>query len=125
MCSPLSHLGEIVRSRIHSAFKYVGGKKEKKKIEYLGCDIEFYKDFLEKTFKPGMNWDNHGEWDIDHIIPLQYKQDSIKPTLEEVGKRLHYTNTQCLWHTENVKKGNRYCGDYQSDSESESISASG
>ena len=85
-----------------------------KKIEYLGCDIKFYKDFLEKTFKPGMNWDNHGDWEIDHIIPLQYKQDSIKPSLEEVAKRLHYTNTQCLWHTENLKKGNRYCGDYHS-----------
>ena len=73
-----------------------------------------------------MTWENQGKggWDIDHIIPVLYRQDGVEPSLEEVGKRLHYTNCQAMWHTENMKKGNRYCGDYQSDSESESISAS-
>ena len=45
---------------------------------------------------------------MDHHIPLAYKQDGVSPSLEEVAKRLHYTNTQPLWASENMSKGNRY-----------------
>ena len=52
-----------------------------------------------------MNWQNHGKlWHIDHKIPLKYNN----PTLEEVIQRLHYTNTQPLYATENIAKGNRF-----------------
>ena len=52
-----------------------------------------------------MSWDNYGEWHIDHRIPLAYKQDDKTPTIEEVAKRLHYTNTQPLWASDNMSKG--------------------
>ena len=57
-----------------------------------------------------MNWENHGTWEIDHIIPVLYKQDDIDPSIEEVGRRLHYTNCQPMWKEENRSKGNRYVG---------------
>ena len=54
-----------------------------------------------------MSWENYGsEWHIDHIVPLKYDN----PTLEQTIERLHYTNTQPLWATENISKGNRYIG---------------
>jgi len=53
-----------------------------------------------------MTWDNHGEWHIDHIIPLKYEN----PTIEEMIERLHWENTQPLWATDNKAKGNRYIG---------------
>ena len=28
------------------------------------------KEHLEKQFNDGMNWDNYGEWHIDHIKPI-------------------------------------------------------
>ena len=55
-----------------------------------------------------MNWENHGKWHIDHIIPIKY--DSNNLTLDIVKSRLHYTNLQPLWGTENIAKGNRYIG---------------
>ena len=51
-----------------------------------------------------MSWENYGEWHIDHKIPLKYN----KPSLEEVVQRLHYTNTQPMWASENMSKGCRY-----------------
>lgn len=57
-----------------------------------------------------MTWENHGVWHIDHIKPINYKENDIKPNLEEIVKRLHYTNTQPLWAKENIKKSNRYIG---------------
>ena len=109
-CNPLGHLKSTVSNRVRSALK---SKKSKASIEYLGCDIPFYKEYLENQFKPGMTWENHGEWHIDHIIPVFYKEnEKDKLTLEETIKRLHYTNTQPLWASENMSKNNRYIGDY-------------
>jgi hypothetical protein len=80
--------------------------KSKHSIEYLGCPIDEFKQHIEKQFKEGMTWDNHGEWHIDHIVPLKYNN----PTIEEVIERLHYTNTQPLLASENMSKGNRFIG---------------
>ena len=55
-----------------------------------------------------MSWDNYGDWHIDNRVPLQYKLDGKTPTLEEVAQRLHYTNKQPLWASENIANGNRY-----------------
>ena len=78
--------------------------KSKKTLEYLGCDIETYREYLEKQFDDGMTWENYGEWEIDHIIPVKYDN----PDFEVVAERLHYTNTQPMWRDENMSKGNKH-----------------
>jgi hypothetical protein len=100
-CDPLGHLSKIVRDRVYSALK---NNKELSSKEYLGCDVETLKAHIEEQFKEGMTWDNYGEWHIDHMTPLMYKN----PTLEQVCERLHYSNTQPLWASENKAKGNHY-----------------
>jgi len=102
-CDPKGHLCSIVRCRVRSALK---SNKSKGSLEYLGCDIEFYRNHIEKQFSEGMTWENQGEWEIDHIIPLTYGN----PTFEESAERLHYANTQPLWKVDNMKKGNRWIG---------------
>ena len=110
-CDPCGHLKNIVSTRVRDALK---NSKTERTLEYLGCDIIFYREYLEKQFKPGMTWDNYGEWQIDHIIPIMYKENEENEiTLEETIKRLHYTNTQPLWAYENNSKSNRYIGDYK------------
>ena len=89
-----------LRSRIYEYLKKGGYKKTKTTRDILGCSIDFYKEHLQKQFKQGMSWDNHGEWHIDHIIPL-----SSANTGEELFKLFHYKNTQPLWAEENLKKG--------------------
>ena len=102
-CDPQGHLSSVVRSAVKNALK---SNKSKPSIEYLGCSIEEFKEHIEKQFEEGMTWENHGEWHIDHIIPLKYEN----PTLEETIERLHWSNTQPLWAEENIAKGNRFCG---------------
>ena len=72
--------------------------------EYLGCNIKAFKKHIEQQFTEGMLWENYGERHIDHEIPLKYN----KPSLEEVVQRLHYTNTQPMWASENMSKDCRY-----------------
>jgi hypothetical protein len=90
------------------------GAKNKGSIEYLGCDIESFRKYLAEKFELGMTWENYGEWEIDHIVPVKYKgADGGPPTLEEVATRLHHTNTQPLWRADNLAKGNRWVGGAQ------------
>lgn len=112
ICNPQGHMKNLVCRRIHTALE---AKKSEKTIEYLGCDIQTFREHIEKSFKKNMTWENqgHGGWEIDHIIPISYAQDGIKPSVEEVRKRLHYTNCQAMWEKENTSKGNRYVGNYQ------------
>lgn len=104
ICDFPNYLQAIIRSRIHNSIKK---NPNTSTIKYLGCDMKFYKKYLENKFKNNMTWDNLGIlWHIDHIIPLKYNS----PTVEEQINRLHYTNTQPLYIDDNLKKGNRYIG---------------
>lgn len=103
ICDPGGHLKSIVATRVRSSLLK---NKVNKTLDYLGCDIYTYKLFLENKFEEGMSWDNYGEWEIDHIIPIKYNN----PSLNDIIERLHYTNTQPLWKDKNMSKGNRYVG---------------
>jgi hypothetical protein len=84
-----------------------GGKvnKHHSAIELLGCDIEFYKQYIENQFHPDMTWENHGiVWEIDHIIPCA----SFDLTDSKQQKEcFHYLNTQPLHKSDNRSKGDK------------------
>ncbi len=40
-------------------------------MNYIGCNIQYFREWLEYNFTEYMNWDNYGTyWSIDHIIPV-------------------------------------------------------
>jgi len=39
-------------------------------MNYIGCNIQYLREWFEYNFTNEMNWDNYGKyWSIDHIIP--------------------------------------------------------
>jgi hypothetical protein len=68
----------------------------------LGCTIVEFQNYLSSLFLLDMSWENYGQWEIDHIIPI-----SNAVSEEEVFKLNHYTNLQPLWKSDNRAKGNR------------------
>jgi len=41
-------------------------------MNYVGCNIQYLREWFEYNFTPEMNWDNYGLfWSIDHIIPVR------------------------------------------------------
>lgn len=69
--------------------------------EKLGYTLDEFKAHFDKLFTDGMSWDNHGEWHIDHIIPVsKFPKDRIR----EVNS---LNNLQPLWAIDNLKKGDR------------------
>lgn len=93
-------LTKILRSRIYSAVKSINLNSKYHSEELLGGDIKTIKAHIESLFKSGMNWDNQGQWHIDHILPI-----GICKTEEEIMARCHYKNLQPLWAIDNLKKG--------------------
>lgn len=63
-------------------------------LDYLGCSISEWKQYLESKFTESMSWDNYGSvWDIDHIVPFKIFNMDIE---EDRYKVFNYTNTQPL-----------------------------
>jgi len=81
-----------------------GGARPDRSLGLLGCTLTEARLHIEQQFRPGMTWDNHGEWHIDHVRPLA-SFDLSDP--EQVRACAHYTNLQPLWAVENLAKGAR------------------
>lgn len=62
---------------------------------------------IEGLFTDGMTWDNHGEWHIDHIVPISFfiKTGETDPRVINALE-----NLQPLWASENISKGGRAYG---------------
>ncbi len=86
-----------LRSLIWISFHKKGFKKDSKLNDILGCDFEFFKNYIESQFTKNMNWDNIH---LDHIKPL-----SSAKSKKEVLDLNHYTNFQPLLAIDNLKKG--------------------
>ena len=101
---PNFKIKKTIRLRILKVLKRNRIKKCHKSVDLLGCTVEEAKVHLEKQFKEGMTWENHGNngWHIDHIIPCA-SFDLTDP--EQQKKCFHYTNLQPLWAHENLSKG--------------------
>jgi hypothetical protein len=98
--NPIYRLKLLLRNRTYLAFRDKGYSKNSKTRDMLGADWEVVKTHIESQFRNNMNWENQGEWEIDHIIPLSSANNE-----EELIKLCHYTNLQPLWFFENRQKG--------------------
>ena len=100
-------LTKIVRSRLAIALKHQKTVRHSRSLVLLGCSISDLRKYLEKKFKPGMTWKNHGfnGWHIDHIKPLS-KFNLEDPEQQKIA--FHFTNLQPLWAKENLKKSDKY-----------------
>lgn len=96
-------LNHYLTSRLHSSLK--GKTKQFKLTWLLGCSLLQLKEHLEKQFDESMNWDNYGEWHIDHIKPVKLFNIEDKDQLKECW---NYKNLQPLWAKDNLKKSATY-----------------
>ncbi|HEY0088078.1 MAG TPA: hypothetical protein VGB37_04500 [Candidatus Lokiarchaeia archaeon] len=88
-----------LRNRIYNVLKR--NQKYSSLIDILGCSVSELKQHLESQFKEGMDWNNYGKWEIDHILPCA--EFDLKNS-EEQEFCFHYTNLQPLWKKENASK---------------------
>jgi len=99
---PLYKLTYTIRNYCGDVTRAVKQQKELRSLEYLGCTIEEFKTHIESLWLDGMTWENHGDWHIDHKIPLDY----FVKNEDDPWEANHYSNLQPLWAEENLRKGN-------------------
>lgn len=91
-------ISEILRSKFNREIK------RNKYSKFLGCDIDFFKKWLEYRFNENMNWKNMGtKWHIDHILPISKFNFS---NLNEIRICYNWTNLQPLESEKNMSKSN-------------------
>jgi hypothetical protein len=94
----LFRLSGNLRGRIGKFIK----NKSKPTKSIIGIEMDDFKSYIESLFTNDMSWDNYGEWDIDHIIPLSFAKNE-----DELIKLCHYTNLQPLNGIDNIIKSNK------------------
>lgn len=95
------------RSMLRRVLKATDKPKDFCTFEKIGYTANDLVKRMEVQFKDGMNWDNFGEWEIDHKIPisLMVKKGEFRP---EIINAL--SNLQPMWREQNRSKGARYIG---------------
>lgn len=98
---PAHRINNAVRCRIWAS---LNGAKKDRTFALLGYSLSELVRHLERQFANGMNWDNYGEWHVDHILPLssfEYKTHDCP----EFRAAWALTNLRPMWATDNLKKG--------------------
>ena len=99
------HFVSVLRSRILAAIKHAKTKKADKSVKLLGCGLDEARLHISKQFQPGMSWENHGAWHIDHIKPIALFD--LSNSAEQL-ECFNYRNLQPLWAKDNLSKGARF-----------------
>lgn len=101
---PYFRTKKAVRAMLKRVLRNTNSEKLKSTDAAHGYSPEELKRHIESQFAPGMSWENHGEWHIDHIVPVSYfiengeKDPSVINALE---------NLQPMWADENMAKSNK------------------
>ncbi|WP_164848433.1 hypothetical protein [Sinorhizobium meliloti] len=86
-----------------------GGRRWETLAGYTVIDLIRH---LERQFLPGMSWENYGEWEIDHKIPLS-AHNFETPEDPDFSRAWALSNLQPLWKIENITKSNRLAAPFQ------------
>ena len=74
-------------------------------MELIGCNEDELKLHLEKQFIENMNFENYGDWQVDHIKPISLFNLNNE---NEMLECFNYKNLQPLWEIDNKIKSNKF-----------------
>lgn len=103
---PLYKLISNFRTAIYQVLKESNVEKNKHYFDILQYTPESLIKHLESQFENNMNWDNYGEWHVDHKLPI------TSFNIEEMGDEefmrcWSLENLQPMWGTDNIRKSNK------------------
>jgi hypothetical protein len=106
---PLYKLISNFRTAIYQVLKESNVEKNKHYFDILQYTPESLINHLESQFDENMNWENYGEWHVDHKLPI------TSFNIQEMGdvefmNCWSLDNLQPMWGTDNIRKSNKVMG---------------
>lgn len=106
---PIYKLISNFRTAIYQVLKESNVEKNKHYFDILQYTPESLIKHLESQFDNNMNWDNYGEWHVDHKLPI------TSFNIEEMGDEefmrcWSLDNLQPMWGNDNIRKSNKIIG---------------
>jgi hypothetical protein len=76
--------------------------KNESTMNYIGCNIQYLREWLEYNFTPEINWENYDSfWTIDHVIPLCKFDLTVE---DEIYKCWNWSNLNPVQKKTNVSQ---------------------
>ena len=104
-CSLQTYLINLQRGSLQRILKNTTIQKVKHTVEYLGCNSEYFMEYIKSKMSDDMTFDNIH---IDHIKPVS--RFNLEDH-EEFLKCCHFTNMQPLLGKDNLEKSNKWTED--------------
>lgn len=103
---PVFKFGLNVRANIKSAFSRALATKTLSSEKLLCCTISEFREYISSKLTDGMTLENHGEWHLDHIIPISTANAMAteEAKIQRICELNHYLNFQPLWASDNLRK---------------------
>lgn len=103
--NPSFKIACTLRNRIYILMKINSTSKAAKTLDLLGCEMEFFMEWLAFNFEDGMTFANHGDtWHLDHTVPCSMFNLVDK---DEQKKCFHWSNMKPMYANENIAKNNK------------------
>lgn len=96
---------EAARKLLHRCLDITSKPKTCRTSEALGYTAEMLRDRIACQFLPGMSWENHGEWHIDHKKPVSV---FISQGVGDPKVINALCNLQPLWARDNLSKSDKW-----------------
>lgn len=101
---PAYRAASLLRARISHAARTMGVMDKRGVV--LRAEREKIKQRIEMNFKPGMSWENYGEWQIDHTKPVAaFVAQGIDVTMANL-----LCNLRPQWKKDNMVKSSTFKG---------------
>ena len=98
-----SNVSRSIRYSLSNAIEGKQGRRWEVLVGYTRHDL---KDHIERQFVKGMDWNNWGDWHIDHITPI-VSFDIQKAGDDEFMNCWSLSNLRPIWAIDNIKKSAR------------------
>lgn len=95
----------VITSRMRAMLRACLVGKVKGVRGRLGYTTDELKTHLERQFLKGMTWENIGEWEIDHIVPISHFKFTSADD-PDFWLCWALSNLRPLWKSDNRKKSN-------------------
>lgn len=102
--NPTRRLRNRVGGRMREALLSTGSAKPFGVFRHLPYTLDELRTHLERTFLPGMTWQNMHLWHIDHIVPVAaFECTSVDSP--DFKRCWALSNLRAAWATDNLSKG--------------------